>query len=549
MKIETVAREDQQTKLIAEIEPETFHRFMHQAARNISKSAKIPGFRPGKAPYEMVVRMFGEDQIQKEAVDLMLEEVYPQILQEADVSPSGPGQLEEIVSMDPPTFSFIVPLQPEVSLGDYQSIQSPYEPEPITDEQVEQTLRRLQRNMATAVPVERPAQQGDMVTFKMSGKRTQPEEGENETLFEESPYQMVAGDVDDDQEEAWPYQGFTQELIGLGENDTKTITYTFDDESPFEDLRGKEAEFHIEVQNVKELDLPELDDEFAQSMGEFETLEDLRKVIRTQLEQNYRQQYDQEYFEDLINDLVSQSTVKYPPHMLNQEIEEFLHGVQHNLERDRLDLDTYLKMREMDRESFIETEVKPAAEQRLMRSLVLEEFARQEKVQVNNEEINAIFNAALQQMQSDEMKKIQSRNRQNPREMANSLTINTVNNIFNQRLMARLKSIASGEPEEQPGLPELMTMDMSGEQPEAEVQPESEDQPEPASQNEAEEASGVEATVEAEAATPSMESNVIRDEKAAAEDQEAAEETLNREEADLPVEPEDQEEESGETEE
>ncbi|NLG99204.1 MAG: trigger factor [Chloroflexi bacterium] len=518
MKIETVAREDQQTKLIAEIEPETFDRFMHQAARKISKSVKIPGFRPGKAPYEMVARMVGESEIQREAVDLLLEEVYPKILEEANITPSGPGQLEEIVSLDPPTFSFIVPLQPEVNLGDYQSIESPYEPEPITDEQVEQTLRRLQRNMAPAVPVERPAQQGDMVSFKMSGKRTQPEEGENETLFDETPYQMIAGDDDDDNEEAWPYPGFTKELIGLSANDTKTITYTFDDESPYEDLRGKEAEFHVEVQNVKELDLPELNDEFAQSLGDFETLEDLRKVIRTQLEQNYQQQYDNEYFENLINELISKSTVKYPPHMLNQEIEDLLHSFQHNLERDRLDLDTYLKMREMDRDTFIEKEVKPQAEQRLVRSLVLEEFARQENIQVKNDEIAAIYNAALQQVQPADNKKIQSRNRINPREMANSITISTVNNIFNQRLMSRLKAIATGEPETT-AMPELMTADESDEQPESQVQPESAPQ--------------AEAVVEAEAATPSMES----------EDQEAAEE------ADLPAEPEDQAgEESGETE-
>ena len=185
------------------------------------------------------------------------------------------------------------------------------------------------------------------------------------------------------------------------------------------------------------------------SLGEFQTLDDLKKAIRQQLEQNYSQQYDQNYFDGLIEDLVSKATVKYPPHMLDEEIEEFLHGVEHNLERDRLDLETYLKMREMDRETFIESEVKPAATKRLVRSLVLEEFAKREAIEVKSEEIRSVYYAALQQMQqSTELKKLQSKQKQTPREMANSIAMNTVNNIFNQRLMSRLKAIATGKGDE-----------------------------------------------------------------------------------------------------
>ncbi len=135
--------------------------------------------------------------------------------------------------------------------------------------------------------------------------------------------------------------------------------------------------------------------------------------------------------------------------MLEEEIENFIHGVEHNLEHDRLDLETYLKMREIDRETFVEKEVKPAASKRLVRSLVLEEFSKREAIEVKSEEIRSIYYAALQQMQqSPELKKLQSKNKQSSREMANSLAMNTVNNIFNQRLMSRLKAIATGKGEE-----------------------------------------------------------------------------------------------------
>ncbi len=449
MKIETVARDDQQTRLVAELDVETLEKFKRQAARKISQSTKIPGFRPGKAPYDMVRRMMGDERLTQEAVELLLDEVYPKVLAEANITPSGPGKLDEIVTMDPPTFAFIVPLPPEVQLADYMVIRKDYAPEPISDEQVEQTVRRIQRSYSTAEPVERAALKGDMVSFKLSAKRTESVENEKDILIEESPYQMVAGEDDEEQEEVFPYAGFSEELIGLSAGETKTLVHTFSDESSYEDLRGKEAEFTIVIDNVKELHLSELNDEFAQTLGEFKTLDELKTTIRQQLEQNYSQQYDQNYFDELIEMLIKDATVKYPPHMLDEEVEQFLHGVEHNLERDRLDLETYLKMREMDRETFIETEVKPAAAKRLVRSLVLEEFARRESVEVKSEEVRSIYYAAMQQMQqSPQTKQMPSKQKQNPQEMANSIAMNTVNRIFNQRLTTRLKAIALGKGDE-----------------------------------------------------------------------------------------------------
>jgi trigger factor len=411
----------------------------------------ITGFRPGKAPYDLVRRMIGDEALQQEAIEILLEDGYPPVLREANINPSGPGKLEEIIKMDPPTLAFIIPLPPVVELGDYQAVRKEYAPEPVGEEQINATLRRLQRSYATAEPVERAAQKGDLVAFKLSAKRTQPEEGENEMLIEETPYQLVAGEPEEEEASSWPYEGFENELLGLSANDTKTVVHTFSDDSPYEELRGKEAEFSIEVQNVKEKHLPELHDEFAQMLGDFENLEALRKAVQTQLEQTSSQQYNQNYYDELIGMLVDQATIKYPPHMLEEEIEDFIHGLEHNLEHDHLDLETYLKMREMDRETFIENEVKPAAMRRLERSLVMEEFARQEQISVRNEEIQSIYETALQQMQaSKQLRKAQAKNRQTPRDMANNIAINTVNNIFNQRLMSRLKAIATGAGDELP---------------------------------------------------------------------------------------------------
>jgi trigger factor len=480
LKIETQARDDHQTKLIAELDAELFDRYMQRAARKISRETRIPGFRPGKAPYEVVRRIAGEQAVQQEAVQLMLDEVYPTALQQANINPSGPGKLEEIVTLDPPTFAFIVPLQPEVTLGDYTTIRKDYAPEPITDEQVDKSLRSLQRSYATSEPVERASEKGDLVSIKLSAAQLQGEEGEPEVLVPEGNYQMVAGEVEEAAQEEWPYPGFNEELIGMTADQIKTVRHTFGEETQFEDLRGKEAEFKIEVQSVKSLTLPELNEEFVQTLGQFESVDGLRTVVRSQLEQNYQQQYDQTYFDELIAELISTANIKYPPHLLDEEIEEFIHGVEHNLEHERLDLDTYLKMRQLDRETFINEEVRPAASRRLERSLVLEEFAKRENVEVKSDEIRSIYFAALQQMeQSSELKKIQSQNKQSTKEMANSLAVNTVNNIYSQRMMARLKAIAIGKGDEPVEEPASAFADMLSEEEtvaETEAAPEAEGQ-------------------------------------------------------------------------
>ena len=220
MKIETTPREDHQVRIVAEFEPEFMEKFKRQAARKISQDSKIPGFRPGKAPYEIVRRAYGEEMIQKEAIELMLDEVYPEVIKEADVKPSGPGDLEEIVSTNPPKFAFVVPLMPEVELGDYKSIRKEYAIPVVTEDQIDQVVKNLRANYSTAEPVDRPVEEGDLVSVKISGRLVNPGEGEEPDVFKENTVQMIVGEnefeVDD-----WPYEGFTRELIGMTANEEK----------------------------------------------------------------------------------------------------------------------------------------------------------------------------------------------------------------------------------------------------------------------------------------------------------------------------------------
>ncbi len=444
MKIETQTRDDQQVQITAEVESEELEKFKRRAARQISKQAKIPGFRPGKAPYDVVKRLYGEDTIRDQAVEMLVDELYPQVLKEADVEPSGPGQLQEIVSYDPPTFAFIVPLNPEVELPDYRAIRKEYEKPEISDEEVEATINSLRRNYGTAEPVERAAEKGDLVYIKVSARYVKPEEGEEEEFVKETPLSVVAGESSPETGD-WPYEGFSEEMIGVSAGEEKSIPYTFPEDSAYESLRGRDVVFHVVVQSIKELKLPELDDEFAKTLGEFENVEQLRTAVREQMETNALQQYDEEYLGDLIEEIVEQSTVKYPPHALEHEVEHVLEHLEEDLARQQMDLETYFKTRETTREQFIEEEATPAAQRRLEQALVLEELARHEEIRLQNADLQQAVLQRLGELPKDWGERYKTKQAQ--QELLNALTMDTANQMMNQHLLERLKAIASGEQE------------------------------------------------------------------------------------------------------
>lgn len=446
MKIEKTLLDDQQVKIIAELEPELMEGFKVRAAKRIAKNTKIAGFRPGKAPYDVIRRQYGDAAIEQEAVEIMLDEIYPKILDEAEVKPSGSGNLEEIISMDPPKFAFVVPLEPEVELYDYHSMRRDYAFEPVTEDEYQSVLTNIRRSYATAEPVERPIEDGDMVYIKISGEFTEPLEGENKEVISERPFQVYV-DKEAKLDSEWPYQGFSKELIGKNENDEQTITHIFPHDSNFENLRDKEVAFKVTIQSVKKLTLPALDDEFAKTMGEeYENFEQLDKAIRSQVEDEKKKNYEQDFFTDLLKEVVKNSTVKYPKHMLDEEIHQIMHNFEHDLSHQHMDLAAYLKTRKLDEAQFIEQEIKPDAEIRLKRNLVMDKIAHEENIQLDNAELQQEIQATMLNYMRNgyQLPKIE-REREN---FTNMIAYQAANRLINKGILDRLKQIATGiEPE------------------------------------------------------------------------------------------------------
>ncbi|NTV35476.1 MAG: trigger factor [Anaerolineaceae bacterium] len=445
MKLETKIQDDHQIKITAEFEENSLEKYKRQAARKISEGTKIPGFRPGKAPFDVVRRLYGDDAIEKQAVEIMIDDVYPQIIDEAKIEPAASGQLEEIISSDPPKFSFVIPLAPEVELGKYQDIRKDYKFEGVADDEVESFLKRIQTSYATAEPVERPIEKGDLVYLKMKGTLKKIAEGENAEVIREAPMQTIVGE-NSMQEESWPFKGFSNELIGLNEKEEKTFSHKFKKDDASEELRGKEVEFHVTIESVKSLHLPEINDEFAKSTGNFETLEELKKSVLENLEKGKRDEFDRKYFDELIDEIIALSTIKYPPQVVEQEMESVLGSLQQDLAEQKMDLEAYLKLVQKDRETFLNDEIRPAAVKRLERSLVMDKLSHEEKIELSKEDLQKEFDKTLYDMQSTTDFKALRRKMSNER-IANAIAMQAASKLMNNRILDRIKAIASGEGE------------------------------------------------------------------------------------------------------
>ncbi len=439
MKIETTPREDHQITMTVEIEADKMQSAKKRSARQLAKRGKIPGFRPGKAPYQVIVQNYGEQAVVEGAIDILLDEVYPKALNEAKIEPGAQGTLEEVESLDPPKFVFVVPLQPEVELGDYRSVRMDYEYEAPGEEALEEKLAEIQRMYTNTAEVERPIEIGDYIKADVIGK-----DGE-EVVFEhtEMPFfvseQMRENEV--------PFSGFAQSLVGTAVGESKSTSYTHAEDDEDEELRGKEIVYEATIKVVHGTVLPDLDDEFAQKLG-LPTFEALEKELKTELENESRSTYDDEYFTALIDKIKEGATIKYPPQVLTRETEYVVEDIKQRLAQQGMEFDAYLKMKETTLEAFTAEEAQPVAQKRLERSLLFDEIARSEKLELAEDEIEQEFNQTLMSLayQGFNLNELKGGARAQ-REIANNVAQQSAAQVMTRKTLDRMKAIATGEQE------------------------------------------------------------------------------------------------------
>lgn len=432
MNIEKQYQDDHSTKLIVEVNPDQMVAYKKKAATKISSQAKIPGFRPGKAPYDVVLRTYGEAAITEQAVDIFIDKEYSNILKEADVNPGASGTLESIESMDPPKFIFRVPLAPTIDLGDYHSLRLDYKWEKPEQKEVDTALEDLRQMYASTETVEREIQNGDYVLLDVKSETAEL----NRTGF--ATFVREEGRPTE-----WPYEGFSKELLGLKAGESKTIKHKFPKDWEVEELQDKEVEMEATIKTVRGVTLPEVNDEFAKMTGAGETVDALMEAVKKDVENRSQAQYDDVYFVDLIEKLKEGATIKYHEHTLEHEAEHVLSDLSNRLSQQGMDLDTYFKVRNTTREEFIKTEVEPVAKRRLERGLILDEIVKVEKIELDNEALQAEYINAINSlaMQGVDLNK-GGKKRQN--EMSQAIAMDAASRVMTRKALDMLKSIATG---------------------------------------------------------------------------------------------------------
>lgn len=377
MKITTESAGERQISLIIEVEEERVEQARRRTARQISKEVDIPGFRKGKAPYEVVVQRLGERVFEQELVSELAEDLYREVLEEEEIVPYAPGTLEE-TTFDPMTLRFTVPLVPEVDLGDFRAYRlEPAEVE-IPEDQLDEALEAIRRQNAVLAPLDRPAAEGDLLVGELVGRAS------DGTMFlrEEDARLLL------DPEEGPRLPGLVDGLIGLEEGEKRSFTVVMPDDFEAEELAAEEVTFEVQVEHVYERILPDLDDDLARTVGNHDTFEELETSVRQRLEERERAEVEGAYAERVLQGIIDQATVSYPPVMLEEALEDAVENYERQVERrEHMMLEDYLRIQGRSMEELRE-ELKEDVKASLERSLVLGEIVEQEDLEVSEEALD-----------------------------------------------------------------------------------------------------------------------------------------------------------------
>ena len=410
LRISTEPMEQRQMALKVEVGQERVDQELKKAARKLAGQYRIPGFRRGKAPYNLLVQYVGLPALFQEFLEPLGQEVYPQALEEAKLEPYAPGALD-VESLEPLTYKFIVPLEPEIDLGDYRALRVEEPTIEVTDEEVDQQLEEYRAQFSSHGEVDRPSEYGDLITLDVKSVIAPSEEGGEEVVvLDETDW-----DVTPDNENPMDPPGFDEALLGLRPGEEKDFVLSWPAESQSIHA-GKEANFHVKVHKIEGSTQPVLDDAFAQMVGpEFETLDALKENIRTTLLESKKQESEETYLESALDALLAQSTLDYPPAVVEDQLDTMVNTLERQLREYGIDnLEQYLQQMGQTVEQYRDS-MRPQAEVMAKRNLLISEIFRQEGITVSEEEIeeridrmlgigtvNSVVDAAAVDAETDE---------------------------------------------------------------------------------------------------------------------------------------------------
>ena len=395
MKVTSVEKKEKSTvELTIQVEADVFEAAVQQAYLKNRASINVPGFRKGKAPRKVIEGMYGSGVFYEDAIEAVYPGAYAEAVKEQGLDDVGYPKVELVeVGKDGFTFKALVSVRPEVKLGDYKGLTAPKNEPAVTDKDVDAELKPYIDRATRLVSVEREAQNGDTVVIDFegfdNGVAFEGGKGENYDL------KLGSGSF---------VPGFEEKLVGAKAGEEKDLNITFP-EDYHADLAGKAVVFHVKVKEVKESQVPEVDDEFAKDVSEFETLEAFRADLKSKLELR-RQTHAQNDFENQVMErLIANMECEIPDGMVDVELDRMMDDYAMQLQNQGISMEDYQKMLGVNGD-MIRDSARPDALRRIQTRLALTAVADAENLEVSDEEVEAEINrlAKQYQLEADQVK-------------------------------------------------------------------------------------------------------------------------------------------------
>ena len=441
IKITTEPKEHRQLGLIIEVDNERFQKEMQKAARKVANQYNIPGFRKGKAPYNIILRQFGVGALAEEFVDELGQEMYKAAIEQEGIEPYGIGSMHN-VEMDPLRYHVTVPLTPEVKLGDYRSLRLEDTSVAVDEAEVQARIDQILEREAGYRDVERPSQYGDLMTVDVKAVVLDTDGNETDTVvLDETDWEITP-----DEENPMEPAGFDAALLGLAPGDEKTFEIEWPEASPSM-YAGERVRFQVVLHANQAYANSELTDELAQSVGpEFQTAADLIARIRENLQEELSGAADNEFLNLVLEQLIEISEVDYPPAAIELQLDQMMQTTDGRYRQMGIQgLDAYLETIKQTAEEYRDQQ-REEAEKVLRQNLVLSQIAIAEKVTVTDaeieEQVGQMF-GELNENATDEQIEARQRLVEMMKEGANRLSI--MDSIITNKTFELVKAIARGE--------------------------------------------------------------------------------------------------------
>ncbi len=369
--------DNNKVKLTIHVGQDSFEEGMQKSYLKNRKSISIPGFRKGKVPRKVMEQYFGESILYEDAINEVFPPAYDQAVKETGIEPVDRPELDivQIGSGQDFIFTAEVTVKPEVELGQYKGFEVDRVEYIVTDEEVEERIKQTLEQNARWVSVEdRPVKTGDRVILDYSGSI----DGE---LFEGGTAEKQNLEIG----LGHFIPGFEEQMVGMELGEEKDLKVTFPEEYHAEELKGKEATFHVKLHEIKEKELPDLDDEFAKDVSEFDTLDEYRADIKQKLEKNAEERSNTELKNNLIDLAVNNAKVDIPDVMVDFELDNMLRDIDNQLRYNGLNIESYLKIANTSIDDF-RAQYKDDAYNRVKTQLVIEAIGKAENIEVSEED-------------------------------------------------------------------------------------------------------------------------------------------------------------------